>query len=120
MLAALAPNIGGLLAEPIGWRGIYWVLVGLHVVVLVALFFCVAPTGFIMGNSAALATGLRRDKAGSVSAVMGGVQSLLGGLVSPLMGLGSDRLLTMSLGMCVCAGVAAAAAFAATRCHVGE
>ncbi|MDD7582874.1 multidrug effflux MFS transporter [Corynebacterium sp. 32222D000AT] len=89
-------------------------------VVLVALFFCVAPTGFIMGNSAALATGLRRDKAGSVSAVMGGVQSLLGGLVSPLMGLGSDRLLTMSLGMCVCAGVAVAAAFAATRWHVGE
>ncbi|MEX3514738.1 MULTISPECIES: MFS transporter [unclassified Corynebacterium] len=31
---ALAPIIGGLLAEPIGWRGIYWVLVGLHVVQL--------------------------------------------------------------------------------------
>lgn len=51
---------------------------------------------------------------------MGGVQSLVGGLVSLLMGLGSDRLLTMSLDMCACAGVAAAAALAATRWHVGE
>lgn len=45
VLAALAPIIGGLLTEPIGWRGIYWVLVGLHVVQLLLAWLVVPETG---------------------------------------------------------------------------
>ncbi|MFR9980242.1 multidrug effflux MFS transporter, partial [Corynebacterium striatum] len=63
------------------------------------LFCCIAPTGFIMGNATALATGLMREKAGSVSAIIGFVQSILAGMVSPLMGLGNNPALTMGIGM---------------------
>lgn len=84
-------------------------------VVLPLLFVATVPVGFCMGNATALATGLLREYAGSVSAVMGFVQSLLGALVSPIMGLGSDAVLTMALGMAVCSGLGAVGAFAATR-----
>ena len=73
---------------------------------LLVLFVCIAPTGFIMGNATALATGLMRSRAGSVSAIMGFGQSLLASVVSPLMGLGSNPALTMALGMVVCGLVA--------------
>lgn len=73
---------------------------------LAVLFTCIAPTGFIMGNATALATGLMRSRAGSVSAIMGFGQSLLASVVSPLMGLGSNPALTMALGMVVCGLVA--------------
>ncbi|MDO5032303.1 multidrug effflux MFS transporter [Corynebacterium sp.] len=73
---------------------------------LIVLFFCVGPTGFIMGNSIALATGLMREKAGSVSAVMGFGQALLSSVISPMMGLGSNPALTMSVGMVACAAIA--------------
>ena len=73
---------------------------------LAVLFTCIAPTGFIMGNATALATGLMRSRAGSVSAIMGFGQSLLASVVSPLMGLGSNPAFTMALGMVVCGLVA--------------
>ncbi len=73
---------------------------------LLVLFVCIAPTGFIMGNATALATGLMRSRAGSVSAIMGFGQSLLASVVSPLMGLGSSPALTMALGMVACSLVA--------------
>ena len=69
---------------------------------LSVLFACIAPTGFIMGNATALATGLMRSRAGSVSAILGFGQSLLASVVSPLMGLGSNPALTMALGMVAC------------------
>lgn len=81
------------------------------------LFFCIAPTGFIMGNATALATGLMREKAGSVSAIIGFVQSILAGVVSPLMGLGNNPALTMGIGMVVCSAIAVCGAFAALRKH---
>ncbi|MCQ9676459.1 multidrug effflux MFS transporter [Corynebacterium sp. BF-R-2] len=73
---------------------------------LLVLFVCIAPTGFIMGNATALATGLMRSRAGSVSAIMGFGQSLLASVVSPFMGLGSNPALTMALGMVACSLVA--------------
>ena len=42
---AVAPIVGGLLAEPIGWRGIYWVLTGLHGVQLLVVLKIVPETG---------------------------------------------------------------------------
>src|SRR5690625_2358208 len=42
---AVAPIVGGLLAEPIGWRGIYWVLTGLHAVQLLVVLKIVPETG---------------------------------------------------------------------------
>lgn len=81
------------------------------------LFFCIAPTGFIMGNATALATGLMREKAGSVSAIIGFVQSILAGVVSPLMGLGNNPALMMGIGMVVCSAIAVCGAFAALRKH---
>ncbi|HAT1243125.1 TPA: multidrug effflux MFS transporter [Corynebacterium striatum] len=88
--------------------------VGLMVLIL---FCCIAPTGFIMGNATALATGLMREKAGSVSAIIGFVQSILAGMVSPLMGLGNNPALTMGIGMVVCSAIAVCGAFAALRKH---
>ncbi|HBC8575935.1 TPA: multidrug effflux MFS transporter [Corynebacterium striatum] len=88
--------------------------VGLMVLIL---FCCIAPTGFIMGNATALATGLMREKAGSVSAIIGFVQSILAGMVSPLMGLGNNPALTMGIGMVGCSAIAVCGAFAALRKH---
>ena len=42
---AIAPIAGGLLAEPIGWRGIYWVLTGLHALQLLVVLTIVPETG---------------------------------------------------------------------------
>src|SRR5699024_10527626 len=42
---AVAPIVGGLLAEPIGWRGIYWVRTGLHGVQLLVVLKIVPDTG---------------------------------------------------------------------------
>lgn len=42
---AVAPIAGGLLAEPIGWRGIYWVLAGLHAVQLLVVLRIIPETG---------------------------------------------------------------------------
>lgn len=83
--------------------------------ILAILFLSVGPTGFIMGNSTALATGLMRRRAGSVTAIMGFMQSLLAGLVSPLMGLGSDALLTMGIGMATCTTIALVGVIYATH-----
>lgn len=82
---------------------------------LIALFACIAPTGFIMGNATALATGLMRSRAGSVSAIMGFGQSLLASSISPLMGLGSNAARTMALGMVACAFVSLCGLLASAR-----
>ena len=82
---------------------------------LLVLFVCVAPTGFIMGNATALATGLMRSRAGSVSAIMGFGQSLLASSISPLMGLGSNAARTMALGMVACALVSLCGLLASAR-----
>ena len=42
---AVAPVIGGLLAEPVGWRGIHWALAGLHVIQLLIAWAVVPETG---------------------------------------------------------------------------
>ena len=54
---AVAPIAGGLLAEPIGWRGIYWVLAGLHAVQLLVVLRIIPETG---GQSPAGETFIRR------------------------------------------------------------
>ena len=82
--------------------------------IVACVLLATSPVGFIMGNATALATGIRRELAGSISAVMGFVQSLLGGIVSPLMGLGSHPTHTMAFGILTCGISAAAAGFWAT------
>ncbi|MCL8494002.1 multidrug effflux MFS transporter [Corynebacterium sp. B5-R-101] len=82
---------------------------------LLVLFACVAPTGFIMGNATALATGLMRLRAGSVSAIMGFGQSLLASAISPLMGWGSNAALTMAIGMVCCSFISLCGLVASTR-----
>lgn len=82
--------------------------------IVACILLATSPVGFIMGNATALATGIRRELAGSISAVMGFVQSLLGGLVSPLMGLGTQPTHTMAFGILTCGIIAAAAGFWAT------
>ncbi|MHB2252878.1 multidrug effflux MFS transporter [Corynebacterium aurimucosum] len=84
-------------------------------VCLIVLFACVAPTGFIMGNATALATGLMRPRAGSVSAIMGFGQSLLASAISPLMGWGSNAALTMAIGMVCCSFISLCGLVASTR-----
>ncbi|QCB29285.1 Bicyclomycin resistance protein [Corynebacterium endometrii] len=44
---AVAPVIGGLLAEPVGWRGIHWALAGLHVIQLLIAWAVVPETGSV-------------------------------------------------------------------------
>lgn len=82
---------------------------------LLVLFACVAPTGFIMGNATALATGLMRPRAGSVSAIMGFGQSLLASAISPLMGWGSNAALTMAIGMVCCSFISLCGLVVSTR-----
>ncbi|MGV0329433.1 multidrug effflux MFS transporter [Corynebacterium aurimucosum] len=92
------------------------VLLGASVwVCLLVLFACVAPTGFIMGNATALATGLMRPRAGSVSAIMGFGQSLLASAISPLMGWGSNAALTMAIGMVCCSFISLCGLVVSTR-----
>lgn len=92
------------------------VLLGAPVwVCLIVLFACVAPTGFIMGNATALATGLMRPRAGSVSAIMGFGQSMLASAISPLMGWGSNAALTMAIGMVCCSFISLCGLVASTR-----
>ncbi|APT93310.1 MFS transporter [Corynebacterium phocae] len=81
---------------------------------LLCLFFCVGPTGLILGNSTALATGLLRTRAGAASALLGFVQSLAAGAVSPLVGLGHNPPVDMAAGMVACSLLAVAGAWAAT------
>jgi DHA1 family bicyclomycin/chloramphenicol resistance-like MFS transporter len=64
------------------------------------IFFAVASTGGIMGNSAALAMSLVRPVAGAGSAVLGCTTFAVGALVSPLVGLGGkDSALVPALVM---------------------
>ena len=56
----------------------------------IPIFFAVASTGGIMGNSAALAMSLVRPVAGAGSAVLGCTTFAVGALVSPLVGLGGE------------------------------
>ncbi|MFH6890864.1 multidrug effflux MFS transporter [Corynebacterium aurimucosum] len=84
-------------------------------VCLTVLFACVAPTGFIMGNATALATGLMRPRAGSVSAIMGFGQSMLASAISPLMGWGSNAALTMAIGMVCCSFISLYGLVVSTR-----
>ena len=46
---------------------------------------------------------------------MGFMQSCLAGAVSPLMGLGSDALMTMGVGMVICTAIALVGVTFATR-----
>ena len=40
----LGPIIGGLLVEPVGWRGIFWVLVAINAMILAGVIFAVPET----------------------------------------------------------------------------
>jgi DHA1 family bicyclomycin/chloramphenicol resistance-like MFS transporter len=82
---------------------------------MLALLLCISPNGVIMGNSTAMATGLMRERAGSVTAIMGFGQSVLAAGVGPLMGLGGNTAVTMSVGMTVCIAISATGLLAATR-----
>ena len=63
---AIAPVIGGLLAEPVGWRGIFWTLTGLHAVQLLLAFLLVPETG----GKAERTGGLVRTVAGNYLTVV--------------------------------------------------
>lgn len=91
-----------LIDAPVGW-------------LLVALWFAVAPCSLLMGNSMALATGQLREKAGSVSAVLGFVQFCFAGAISPMMSIGSNAVVTMATSMVVCSCIAAVGALLGTR-----
>ena len=103
---ALLGNVLLLIAVLSG-AGLVWIIV--------ALLLCISPNGVIMGNSTAMATGLMRTRAGSVTAIMGFGQSVLAAVVGPLMGLGGNTAVVMSLGMSACIATAAAGAVLATR-----
>lgn len=103
---ALLGNVLLLIAVLSG-AGLVWVIL--------ALLLCISPNGVIMGNSTAMATGLMRTRAGSVTAIMGFGQSVLAAVVGPLMGLGGNTAVVMSLGMSACIAIAAAGAVLATR-----
>ena len=103
---ALLGNVLLLIAVLSG-AGLVWIIL--------ALLLCISPNGVIMGNSTAMATGLMRTRAGSVTAVMGFGQSVLAAVVGPLMGLGGNTAVVMSLGMSACIAIAAAGAVLATR-----
>ena len=103
---ALLGNVLLLIAVLSG-AGLVWIIV--------ALLLCISPNGVIMGNSTAMATGLMRTRAGSVTAIMGFGQSVLAAVVGPLMGLGGNTAVVMSLGMSACIAIAAAGAVLATR-----
>ncbi|AHI21098.1 MAG: multidrug effflux MFS transporter [Corynebacterium casei] len=82
---------------------------------MLALLLCVSPNGVIMGNSTAMATGVMRERAGSVTAIMGFGQSVLAAAVGPIMGLGGNTALTMSIGMFICILISGCGALLATR-----
>ena len=103
---ALLGNVLLLIAVLSG-AGLVWIIL--------ALLLCISPNGVIMGNSTAMATGLMRTRAGSVTAIMGFGQSVLAAVVGPLMGLGGNTAVVMSLGMSACIAIAAAGAVLATR-----
>ena len=103
---ALLGNVLLLIAVLSG-AGLVWIIL--------ALLLCISPNGVIMGNSTAMATGLMRTRAGSVTAIMGFGQSVLAAVVGPLMGLGGNTAVVMSLGMSACIVIAAAGAVLATR-----
>jgi len=110
MLGALSLALLGnvlLLIAVLSGAGLLWVIL--------ALLLCISPNGVIMGNSTAMATGLMRTRAGSVTAIMGFGQSVLAAVVGPLMGLGGNTAVVMSLGMSACIAIAAAGAVLATR-----
>ena len=103
---ALLGNVLLLIAVLSG-AGLVWIIL--------ALLLCISPNGVIMGHSTAMATGLMRTRAGSVTAIMGFGQSVLAAVVGPLMGLGGNTAVVMSLGMSACIAIAAAGAVLATR-----
>ena len=110
MLGALCLALLGnvlLLIAVLSGAGLVWIIL--------ALLLCISPNGVIMGNSTAMATGLMRTRAGSVTAIMGFGQSVLAAVVGPLMGLGGNTAVVMSLGMSACIAIAAAGAVLATR-----
>jgi DHA1 family bicyclomycin/chloramphenicol resistance-like MFS transporter len=80
--------------------------------VLVLLFATLATLGFVMGNSAALATGEVRDRAGTGSALLGATQFGLGALVSPLVGSSATA---MAVTMLTAATLSAVSLTALTR-----
>lgn len=82
--------------------------------IMLALVLCISPNGIIMGNSTAMATGMMRPRAGSVTSVMGFAQAILGSLAGPVMGMGGNTAMTMSVGMIVCMSIAAVGALSAT------
>ncbi|MDN5921353.1 MAG: Bcr/CflA family drug resistance efflux transporter, partial [Corynebacterium casei] len=56
-----------------------------------------------------------RERAGSVTAIMGFGQSVLAAAVGPIMGLGGNTALTMSIGMFICILISGCGALLATR-----
>lgn len=62
--------------------------------------------GILMGNAAALATGIARKRAGAASALLGAGQFVVAAAVSPMVGLGADPARTMGTVMLVSGSVA--------------
>ncbi|WP_226359389.1 hypothetical protein [Pseudonocardia sp. ICBG601] len=77
-----------------------------------AVLATLTTLGFVMGNSAALATGEVRDRAGAGSALLGATQFGLGALVSPLVGSSATA---MAVTMLTAASLSAVSLAALTR-----
>lgn len=91
------------------------VFIGSTALLLVLLFLAIAHVPLLMANATALGTAVVRSRAGSGSAVLGFTQFSMGGIVSPIMGMGSDRAVTMAIGMASCAVLAGGALWWAGR-----
>lgn len=83
--------------------------------VLPLLFFCVAPTSMILGNSTALATDIVRKRAGAGTALLGFTQFMLAGIIAPIVGLGDNPARAMAIAMVVCSVVALCSVTAAQK-----
>lgn len=88
--------------------GPHWLFFGL-------LFVNIMQVGIQLGNNMSLGQQHVRSRAGAGSALMGGVQFGVAAIISPLMGLGSHAGITMTLGMLICAVVAASGMLYAKR-----
>lgn len=84
-------------------------------VVLPLMFFCVAPTSMLLGNSTALATDIVRKRAGAGTALLGFTQFMLAGAIAPIVGLGDNAARSMATVMVVCSISAFCAVTAAQR-----
>lgn len=75
-------------------------------IILALIMLFMLGMGMLMGNAAALATGIARERAGAASALLGAGQFIVAAIVSPMVGLGSDPARTMGAVMVVSAAIA--------------